>query len=205
LDIYEPYKSRCLGILDGNHDERIHEKLYYDVIGELANAMQSDCNIDPIDKICNPRLGYSALIRLSIIGKDSNSDGHEFKIYAHHGAGGGGTSGGGLNKMERQMANIVSDVDIYIMGHIHKSFSSIGVRNYLVKGQNRIKSRPVGFLCTGTSKKTYPQDTTSYGERYMHSPAHLGFGTITIAARVGKSPNTRSVFNLTLTSDGMPL
>ena len=94
-------KGKILGAITGNHNFALHT-ITDGTYGEISHNLEI------------PYLGYQGFILLNI-------NGIEYKIFIHHGTGGGRTKGSKVNSAMR--LNQVAIADLYISGHIHDNFS----------------------------------------------------------------------------------
>lgn len=171
LDYVYPIRHKCMGLLEGNHEETIRRRYHYSVADYIAVKM----NV--------PNLTYTAHIRWRIERK-SKSDGRNtyrnIIIYATHGAGGGRYLGGKINRLIGSCVGF--DASIYCMGHIHeKLIHTIPSLRIYGHGDNiRHIDNNRYFILTGTFLKTYENNARSYGEKTMYNPTALGMVTIDI-------------------------
>ena len=173
-DYFMPIRHKCLGLLLGNHEYKC-----------LQHNAQQGLHSWLCEELGVRNLGYSAMFHLIFV-RTSRTRKPVLKasppinkhcawgvrVFAHHGAGGGGTPGGKLNRLGKFMDAF--DCDLAFMGHIHENL----VLKQPVLGINadgtRIVQRQRLGLVAGSYLKTYIQDTTSYGEMKGYRPAGLG-------------------------------
>jgi hypothetical protein len=100
-DILRPLAQagKILGILPGNHEERVANLIGINPMEMLAERL----NV--------PYVGYQGYFRLNV-GTQT------YRVNAYHGSGGGATSGSRANTAEK-VAKIVPNADLYISGHTH--------------------------------------------------------------------------------------
>lgn len=91
-------EGKILGMLTGNHEMRVAYSTSLNPTELLAERL----NV--------PYFAYSAYILLRV-------GDQAYKIFAHHGVGGGSTPSGKLNAMRK--LNTVADADLYLSGHTH--------------------------------------------------------------------------------------
>jgi UDP-2,3-diacylglucosamine pyrophosphatase LpxH len=97
--ILEPYTDLLVGLIAGNHEERIRKRTGFDISRELAG----DLGV--------PYLGYGGVIRLVVGSKG-------FTIFAKHGKSGAATLGGKVAAIMKYR-HLFPDADVYLMGHVH--------------------------------------------------------------------------------------
>src|SRR5579859_7408919 len=165
----EPIRDKCLGLLDGNHEDAFRKHYFSDPMREIAEAFKVR------------HLGYTTLIQLDIAKRGRPDNLWTVNIFAKHGATGGGTIGNATNSIQRRAAEW--EADVYLKGHVHqygvtqKVALSYGERD----GEPRIAKRDRLFMLTGTYLLGYQigvQETTTYSERKGYPPSEIGGGVI---------------------------
>jgi hypothetical protein len=106
------------------------------------------------------------------------SKNHEFRIFAHHGAGYSQSPGGKVNRLIKFMQDF--DADFFYCAHVHdqigKRIVQIGVDG---TGKKIIDKEKIGII-TGSYLRTYTQGVCCYGEQRGYSPVPLGMKCIEI-------------------------
>lgn len=164
-------KDRCLGLLDGNHEESIRLNYHFDVTNDIISRLNSKGN-----KI--PRLGWNAFIKLiflSPVGKHKS----QVTMFVTHGYGGGHTIGGKVTKL----VNLARDfeADIYCFGHVHEKLThnrdiiscTQGSFNHIVRSRKC-------YALTGTYYNSYKKGNINYSEKKLYPPGDIGSVKITI-------------------------
>jgi len=158
VNLFHPIKDKCIGLLEGNHEDAIRLHFKGDVQGHLCKDLEV------------PNLGYSCFIRL--IFQRTRSDSQQFKAHFEHGSGGAITEGGKIQRLYRGLTSF--SAHIYGMGHVHDVTS----RNfpYLDLADNdEIKDLTKAAAITGCWTKTYSQGIrASYSEKKGYPPSRLG-------------------------------
>ncbi len=145
-----PIKDYIIGGIGGNHG---------------ARSMKT-AGLDPDEIMCwelgVPYWGHSGLGRIQV------GDAH-WKIFCHHGCGGGGLLGSKLNVVAEKMTKIVPMADLYIAGHTHADVAGSDTRPDLtiLKGACKIVKKHRHFSGTG-SLLEYDE---SYAEGMLLPPA----------------------------------
>jgi hypothetical protein len=197
-----PIKDKCLGLLQGNHEETISNRYFKDVYLDICNELETNSCYDPYAKMRNANLSYTCIMRIIFKSKHHGSNTKEVLLWLHHGAGGGRKSGAKVNRIEEQ-AQFYPDCDIFLMGHVHTRVFSF-VPAILVRPRtNKMMDRTKFFGITGTFKKTYQEDYSGYGERAQMPPTALGVISLKIIPEYGRGRITRIEGHSA--SDGMPL
>lgn len=165
LDIYKPIANRCIGILDGNHEDKIRQHYHIDIVRYLCKHMKTNY------------LGDVAFIKLLFTRKAGSVENKgtttSFDIFAAHGNVAGRKGGGKVNRLEDLMANF--DADIYMLAHGHKKITHSSTKLHLSSsGEIRLKQRKVVGFMTGSYLKTYQIGSKCYAEKGMFPPSDLG-------------------------------
>lgn len=151
-------KDRCIGLMEGNHEETVRLKYHLSVTDLMA------------DKLNTRNLGYVCMIRLYFRRLGRN---RPVIVYATHGFGGGRMVGSKINNL----INIARDfeADIYLAGHVHEKIGCDRERLEVNKsGKARLYARKKVFGITGCFYKTYEVGCKSYGEKQQYSPTPMG-------------------------------
>lgn len=110
VKIFEPIKDKILAVTPGNHEQRIYKSDGLDLTQLMCNQLE-----------IGERYSNTSVLLFIRFGKDKKHDHHNrpilYTIYCVHGAGGGRTEGGKVNRL-MQLGNIV-DADIFIHSHTH--------------------------------------------------------------------------------------
>lgn len=166
VHLLEPIKDKCLGLLEGNHEDscRIHFH------GDVHQHICEDLGV--------PNLGYSAFIKLVFSRIDEKSNSKLILCHVQHGSGSCITIGAKLNKLQRQMLSF--DADIYAMGHMHEILT-ITTPYLTLDKQNMIKQKVKVGAVTGSWVRAYTQNVrASYAEKRSYPPTSLGAPIFTI-------------------------
>lgn len=168
LEMYAPIANRCIGILDGNHEESIRKNYHIDIVRYLCKNM------------CTNYLGDVSFIKLLFErkkgnlteGNGSKSDVSSIDIFAAHGniSGGGGRK---VNKLEDLMSKFTADV--YMLAHGHEKVTRSATKLSLNhSGELRLVQRKTVSFMTGSYLRTYQVGCKGYGEKSLYSPSDLG-------------------------------
>ena len=156
-----PIRDQIIGAVGGNHGAR-SEKV---------------TGLNPDELICwelgIPYFGATAAGRIRV---GRNTD---WRIVAHHGAGGGALLGSKLNVISEKLAKIVPIADLYIAGHTHADVSGSDSRPMISIGSGKVSISRQRRHFSGTGSLLDYDD--SYAERFLLPPAskvqvmhHLG-------------------------------
>lgn len=143
------------GVVTGNHEERIYKQSGFDLSLYL-------CQLLDIEK---KYMRYQGVVGY-VIGRRS------YLVNVWHGAGGGGSAGASLNKLQKQSEYILAD--IYLMGHVHKR--QVHTKQMIVPNPRYNKKEIIQqyFIATGSSLDY----ENSYAESAGMTPSQKGFTKI---------------------------
>jgi hypothetical protein len=138
-DLFMPYKSRIVGCITGNHEQRMYREFGF-------NPLQPFCHELGVE-YC----GYSSVLKIRVGKRKRAKEGDQYEQvywgFAHHGNGGGGTMGAALNKKVK-LQEIVHGMDFYMAGHDHQLIC--GTRNVLLPKRDTIEHQRVHYIDTGS-------------------------------------------------------
>jgi hypothetical protein len=157
--ILYPFKDKIDCIVGGNHEERIRKDSGFDLSLYFAQLMGLE------DKYAN----YQGVVQYTI-GR------RVFDISVWHGAGGGSTAGGAINRLVKQSQTIIADV--YLMGHVHQRQAYSKQLFIPDKKNDKIDMVTQYFVVTG-SALTYD---SSYAEMAGFAPSNVGFPKIFLSS-----------------------
>jgi len=174
IQIFEPIKTKCLGMLIGNHEHKAltHRSEMY-VHNHICNALG----------VPNMRFsGWTDLYFVHEPGFDgceitpSNQPPEKFtarlRCFIHHGAGAANTAGGKINRL-KSLVDMV-EADLVMMAHVHEQFAKAFLRLQPNESCTQIGQKVTMGLITGSYLTTYPPGFTSYGEVKAYQPATIG-------------------------------
>lgn len=183
-EIYEkalkPSRGRWLGLLEGHH------------FSDFADGTTSDMKL--CDMLETHHLGTNAVVRLLFErGKtqDKPAGSGSYLIWAHHGNGGGQTTGASLNRIEKMIKGF--EADLYLMGHDTKIAHAPIDRIEAIfprTGAPRLLHRPKNIASTGGFMRGYVVGSRhgrvprgGYVEQGMMNPTALGGIAVKITPR----------------------
>jgi len=152
-EVFEPVASQVKLIIPGNHERRVERVSGMDLTARFAERLgRAD-----FYRSGPTVLSLKFYPRKQIRGERRKEESmwSTCKIFAHHGHGGGSRPGGAINRME-DLAKVVPDCDLYLMGHVHRKFAYGDVVHL---GWPLSEHRRL-FVCTGTYQgyEKYVQD-----------------------------------------------
>ena len=163
--LFSPIKNKCIGLLEGNHEDSIRRFLHVDVQKNLCKRLD----------VAN--LGYSAWVKLRFARENSNEH-HVYKCVFSHGSGWAITPGAKMNRLQRFMNAF--DARVYGMGHMHDIITN-SVPYLELSDSNIIRQKERVGAVTGCWVKAYAQGiAASYGEKRGYPPTSLGCPVFTI-------------------------
>ena len=168
-----PIKHKIIGLLEGNHDYKIHQRGFYNWVKSLA------------DDLGVRFLSYSAMINLKFVHTPTDKETNT-KIYATHGRYTGAESSAAITKLKRVSSQI--DADIYLMGDRHDLDGAKKAFLYIDNDGVIREGTKIFGLC-GCFVRGYSIDNgdeSSYPERMMLYPNRVGTITIAITPFTGR-------------------
>lgn len=136
----EPIKEKILFSVCGNHEARIEKSTGLDVAALIALSL----NV--------PYFKWETHFILKLISAKSKKERKNIYIYAHHGCGGGASSGGKINAIERLHFR-APFAHIIFAGHTHIASETRELIPYLSQAGN-MKNFVQYFISCGTSHKS---------------------------------------------------
>jgi hypothetical protein len=198
LDLLKPIASKCLGIVEGNHERAALS--YYDrnIYKDIVKNLAQESGRQPHELA----LGVQGFILLRFRRGQhddwhKNGSGWTLTIYTHHGAGGGALPGGHALTLGRILGRY--DCDLALLGHRHVevaiSQTTIAPTAKGVRKRQRVGMFVASYLDSviDSGKTHLPIDM--YAELKMLPPQSLGASPILI------DPDERQ-FHVVLSSGG---
>ena len=171
VKLFYPIREQIVGAIDGNHEHRIEDFANYNITLEFCKRL--GIKYAHISCIVNFKIGKN--------NRKENTGGQwneQYRIYFHHGTGGGNTSGGKINRAEKLM-DIVEGCDAFVIGHNHGMGNMVRYRYYPSVKSKKIEKRKIHLVCIGG----FLGYDDSYAERKMLSPVKLGAVRIRLDGR----------------------
>ncbi len=167
-----PIKDKCIGLVKGNHEDKIYDKWDNDIYGRLLYYLKV-----PEQRI---RLDTRGFIRLRFR-RRSGAGAKKFStvtvpIFVEHGYGGGRLEGAPALALARLSKNY--DARIYMEGHRHREISFPDERVRICG--SKLISEKILFVCSGTYLLSWKEDTEIYVERKQFPPKPTGSPFITL-------------------------
>ena len=163
VDILNPIRHKCIGLLEGNHEVSI--RLFHS--DDIYSNICDDLGVTP--------LGYSCFLDLIFIRNPQNAgrDVTRFRGRLEHGSGWAQTDGAKLNRLKKGLRGF--DADFYAMGHLHDIKVDVSSPLLTVNRAGKIVSKVRVAAMTGCWFKTYEQgQRPSYGEQRGFDPTPIG-------------------------------
>jgi len=189
-DWLAPIKSKCLGLLLGNHEKQYQKRhqqeyLHAWLCTELGVANLGYSAFVDVVFVRESKAKKTGLVLDAAAIERNNCNASSFRFFLHHGAGYAQTPGGKLNRLIQFMNAF--EADIYMVGHVHdktgRAHPVLSADQYCAKLTQRLR---VGVI-SGSYLKTYQQGVTSYGEQRGYAPTQIGASWISI------TPDTRAI------------
>jgi len=176
VEVLEPIKEKCIGLLRGNHEEVIRKFNQYDVIYEIAKDLDLDRSLLLYD---------TAIVRMlferkAVLGKSCHSK--QIDILVSHGNAGGRTYGYKSNRLSELAKWFIADV--YLLAHSHTKQAQSSTQIYFDRSGNQQKKKTISAI-TGCFLKSYDVDKNSYAEKMCLPPTDIGVAKIMIQPETG--------------------
>lgn len=169
-EMLSPIWDKCIGLIEGGHDDAIRRYCHYDFMKELLKRANKKHKV--------PYAGVQCLIRLNFKRKNSGET-HDYIIHARHGEGSARTSGARALAVLR-LTQVFINANITFMGHLHGQESPDIPERLVLKG-GKIKSFETIATMTGAWLKAYMQGVPPcYLERWGCPPSTLGCPSIIV-------------------------
>ena len=172
VDKLTPIKRKCIGLLEGNHEFTYNIRMDKAMTQDLADSLDTQF------------LGYSCFKDIVFQRGDKELT---IRIFAHHGAGAANTTGGKINRLQKNID--MANADIILMGHVHTPADLPSVKLGANAECTKIEAKVQLGVISGTYLKTYKADMaggSSYGERKGYSPVVLGSPCIIFEPGTGR-------------------
>ena len=157
VDLLMPIKKKIWGLLDGNHENRIHKTTSIDISKIMAKYLDV------------PYCGNSTMIKARVGTQN-------YSIFAAHGSSGSTGLSGKINTVMKYSNYI--QADIYLMGHVHELAHHSAEYFYIDNGDKMIKSAERHYLLTGHYLKY-----GGYAEQKGYKPGNTGSPKILLGSR----------------------
>lgn len=162
-DILSPIWDKCLGLIEGNHEETIRRYHHVNPVQELLKRANKKNQVS--------YAGVQCFIRLCF---DRGGHIETLIIHARHGEGSARTSGARALAVLR-MSQSTINAQITLMGHLHGQESPDIPQRLLLSTKGKIKSYESIAVMTGAWIRAYMQNVPPcYLERWGCTPSVLG-------------------------------
>ena len=159
VELLEPIKHKCLGLLEGNHEDSIRIHNHDDIQKNICEALSVK------------NLSYSCYYRL-IFRRGKGHSHYSVVCMFTHGNGAPRTKGARMMNLLATMNEF--EADLYAKGHLHdiitypRPYLKLGLKNKI------IESHRVGAI-TGSWVRSYKQNVpASYAEKAGYPPSAVG-------------------------------
>ena len=175
--LFEPIKHKCIGLLYGNHENKMR-------IYNHENVQKNLCESLGVDN-----LGYSCFIRFHFK-RENSTESHLITGAFTHGSSGAITEGAKLMALMRWMNSM--NADIYAYAHLHDYIEKSKTR-MIVDDSRKIKAKTSYGVTTGAWFRTYTQGIeSSYGEQKVFPPVEICCAVFTINPNTGEIRTDKS-------------
>ena len=169
IEVLEPYKDLCLGVLTGNHEDKLRQKCQVDISRYIAKRLGAKY------------LGMSALLYVSFK-RDKHYE--SYSMFLVHGEDSVSTRQGRIRKLEELTQ--IADADLYLKAHYHDLLTTKTV-TFGVNKAGKLITKEKTFVLTGGYLKAYTNGSdSSYVERKLLKPLVIGSPLVQIYPELKK-------------------
>ena len=165
-DLLKDYSDTIVFISDGNHETAILKNLETDVLERFC-ALYNERYGAKVVK--GGYRGWYVVRLLNGINKPSCT----YRIYYHHGYGGGGEMTKGILQHSRMNMHI-ENADAIVMGHVHEQYIQIGCTEYYCQASKEVKQRDVYNVRTACYKDEFGSSNGGFHIERGRAPKPLG-------------------------------
>lgn len=165
VSVLKPIKDKIIGIISGNHSNRISKTIGLDILALLSRKLGIDRYYSPDFLVLRISLPKTA-----------------WYVVLHHGVGGGRLKGGKINNLHR-FGNIFPNADIILIGHTHDFIMTVDKKYIIDKKHNSIKTHKTFYINVPSLAMEYG----GYASSYAYPPSVTG----TIKIYLPNIPNSK--------------
>ena len=165
VESFGPVRCKIIGLLTGNHEDKLRLRDSNDVHGAMCIGLQAK------------NLGYDSIIRWKFVRKGATKKSRPsstvIKIMASHSTIASRQDGGKLNRMLGM--STIFNARLLLFGHGHSGL--VGHRIMLdvpESGTMRLVERPQTVVMTGSFRRGYTEGTLDYAEKAGYNPSVIG-------------------------------
>ena len=167
-EILSPIWDKCIGLIEGNHEDAIRRYNHYDFMAELLKKANEKNEVKYAGVSCFARLLFRRGHK-----ENGSNESHEYIIHARHGEGSARTSGARALAVLRLSQSMVN-AHVTLMGHLHGQ-ESPDIPQRLLLRRSRIVAFETIATMTGSWIRAYMQGVPPcYLERWGSPPSTLG-------------------------------
>lgn len=175
-EVLSPIWGKCLGLIEGNHEDMIRRYNHYNIMDELLRLANQKHKV--------PYAGVSCFLKITFKrgtdGYTRNKDQINYIIHARHGEGSARTSGARALAVLRLSQSMIN-ANITFMGHLHGQEAPDIPQRLILTRKDKIKSYETLATMTGAWIRAYMQGVPPcYLERWGTPPSTLGCPKIVI-------------------------
>lgn len=158
VEMLEPIKHKCIGLLEGNHEHSIMKHHNRNLMDELCSKL----NVDNLTDCCFIRLKFQQVLHSGDRGPTTI-----VRMFATHGSGGGRTAGSEPNHLARLALD--KDCELVLRGHSHTQHILPTIARLSIPTRGQLNAEPTA--CTmrvanwGCYLKTYAAGPGTYDSR----------------------------------------
>ncbi len=174
-------EGRLLGLVEGNH--RLEGD--WDGSRRVISSTEYLCELLGCD--------YCGCETIRTLNFSAGRMRTSFQIAAHHGAGGGTSKGGSLQRVVRWGQDTFPGVDIYLMGHNH-DLAVTGMNGMTLAGNGKLRDKKQWYARTGSFVKTREDGQANYNVDAARGSNILGNIEFTLTLKRDTSKGGRGLY-----------
>ena len=171
VSVLKPIRDRIIGVVSGNHENRISKSVGLDILSLLMRKLTLERFYSPdflVLKVSLPKTAWYLVL--------------------HHGIGGGRLKGGKINNLHR-FGNIFPNADIILTGHTHDFIVTADQKYIIDRKHSRIRFHKTYYI----NVPSFSMEYGGYGSAQAYPPSVNG----TVKIELPNIPNaTKRSFNL---------
>lgn len=170
LELLQPIAGKCLGLLQGNHEQRIAAKYERDVHSVIVNGVKSAGGFAEDHQL---DLSFQGWILFKFYWTDRRRGGSQFiRGSFHHGFVGGKLAGAKALNMERWLWS--HDCDFAVFGHSHTTGITVAAAESIDRAANLHVVKKRGGHCGTFMRSVNENGSSLYTERRGFFPSPVG-------------------------------
>jgi len=166
LDMIKPIASKCIGLVQGNHEASIHHFYERDIYGEIVTEVKALGGMPAEKQLALDYYGW-ILLKFNMFVDSVKPNVSTIKTNWHHGYVGGKLAGGKALEMQRWLWS--HDADIVCFGHSHNTSVQVETIESINTAGKLLARRKYGVF-SGSFLRSNVENVSTYSERKGYLP-----------------------------------